>query len=117
MNGTAKDIEVYGLRPIPGNIVKLCRITLDAAQDIETLVHHLDKKNSVEEVSAIIKHVHDLEKQADGIFHNSMASLFRNETSAGRIIMEKEVYQRLEGTTDLLDHIAKIVRGVVVKQG
>jgi predicted phosphate transport protein (TIGR00153 family) len=117
MNGAAKDIEVYGLRPIPGNIVRLCKITLDASRSIQSLIRFLEKKNSVDQVSAIIKRVHDLEKQADGIFHDTMAALFRTETSAGRIIMQKEIYQRLEGTTDLLDHIAKIIRGVVVKQG
>ncbi len=117
MNGTARKIEIYGLRAIPASIIRLSKIILEGAIDIQTLIRLLAKKNQSVETARIIKKVHDLEKEADIIFHERMAELFKNEKDAGKMIMEKEIYERLEGTTDLHDHIAKIVRGVAVKHG
>jgi predicted phosphate transport protein (TIGR00153 family) len=117
MNGTARKIEIYGLRAIPPSINRLSKIILEGSVDIQTLIRSLAKKNQVEKANLLIKRVHDLEKEADIIFHERMAELFKNEKDAGKMIMEKEIYERLEGTTDLLDHIAKIVRGVAVKHG
>ncbi len=117
INGTAKKIEVYGLRKIPESIFRLSRIILEGSTAIQDLLAYLEKKDSVVEATALIKKVHDQEKEADMIFHDSMAAIFKNEKDAGVMIMLKEVYERLEGTTDLLDHIAKTIRGVAVKQG
>lgn len=117
MNGSARKIEIYGFRQIPENMFRLSRIIQKGAVDIAALLAHLEKKNSHEKATGLIKEVHDLEKEADIIFHESMARLFKEEKDAGKMIMAKEIYERLEGTTDLIDHIAKIVRGVVVKHG
>jgi uncharacterized protein len=117
MNGTARKIEIYGFRKIPENMFRLTRSIQQGSGHICSLINALAKKNSHEQATETIKQVHDLEKEADIIFHESMAEIFKNEKDAAKMIMEKEVYERLEGTTDLLDHIAKTVRGVVVKHG
>jgi predicted phosphate transport protein (TIGR00153 family) len=117
MNGTARKIEIYGFRQLPENIFRLSRIIHKGSCDIQSLIRLLEKKNSLAQATETIKRVHDLEKEADIIFHETMAELFKKEKDAGMMIMVKEVYERLEGTTDLLDHIAKTVRGVAVKHG
>jgi uncharacterized protein len=117
MNGTARKIEIYGFRQLPGNIFRLSKIIHKGSCDIQSLIRLLEKKNSLVQATETIKRVHDLEKEADIIFHETMAELFKKEKDAGMMIMVKEVYERLEGTTDLLDHIAKTVRGVAVKHG
>jgi uncharacterized protein Yka (UPF0111/DUF47 family) len=98
---------------VPENVVRFCVLIVDIASELKRLVQDLkDKKD----IPLILKKMHTLENDADTLFHNSIARLFETKDPI-EIIKFKELYEQLENVIDLVDHIGKLVRGIMVKQG
>jgi hypothetical protein len=77
-------------------------------------MERLQKKTNLDEVVA---NMHNLENEADELFHASMAELFNGKYDAVFIIKFKEVYEHLESVVDVIDYLGKLIRGIKVKQG
>jgi uncharacterized protein len=113
LNDTSQKIEIYRIRDVPANIVKYSGIIADTSLELKKLVDSLDDRKGTD---ILVRKIHTLENEADFLFHTSMAELF-TEADPIRIIKFKDIYQNLEDLVNSVDHIAKTIRGVVVKQG
>jgi hypothetical protein len=117
LNRAAQKIEMYGLKELPPNIAKFSKIIKTAGAEVDDLIDCLEKKKTLHHVQAIADKVHKLENQSDDLFHLSMKELFNDDADPINIIKLKEVYETLEETVDSLDLVAKLIRGIVIKQG
>jgi predicted phosphate transport protein (TIGR00153 family) len=59
--------------------------------------------------------INQLENEADHISRNTTARLFESATDFRELIKWKELYGRLEATTDDCEDVANILEGIVVK--
>jgi uncharacterized protein Yka (UPF0111/DUF47 family) len=116
LNSAAQKIEMYGIKKLPPRVAKFSKIIKEAGKEISHLIDCLEKKKALQHVQEITDKVHKLENESDDLFHVSMMELFNNKDPI-LIIKLKEVYETLEETVDSLDLVAKLVRGIVIKQG
>jgi uncharacterized protein len=113
LNSISRKIEIYQIRQVPANVWKFADIIVKIAAQMKEAVRHLRTHKSIKDVAT---QMHELEIQADELFHVSMAELFKEKDSI-HIIKFKEVYEHLENVVDAIDYVGKLIRGIKVKQG
>jgi uncharacterized protein len=113
LNTISQRIEIYGIRSVPENMVRFCALIVDIATELNRLIQNLKGKK---DIPLILKRMHMVENEADTLFHNTIAGLFQTQNLI-EIIKFKELYEQLEQAVDRVDHIGKVVRGIMVKQG
>jgi len=117
LNDIMQKIEIYKIRKILPNIIKFANLIVDVSHELKRLIASLDPKVSKDNhPKKILKAIHSLEKEADNLFHNSLAELFRTHDPV-EIIKFKDIYQDLEETVNSVDQIGSLVRGIIVKRG
>lgn len=114
LNSISRKIEIYNIREVPANVCKFAKIIVKISDDLKLAIERLQKKANLDEVVA---NMHNLEHEADELFHVSMAELFNGKNDAVYIIKFKEVYEHLESVVDVIDYLGKLIRGIKVKQG
>ncbi len=75
-----------------------------------------DKKNA-RELMDICININSLENEADYVLRQAMANLFQNEKDAKELLKMKEIYERVEGATDVCEDVSNIIEGIVLKHG
>jgi len=59
--------------------------------------------------------LHDIENKADDIYENFVIKLFDDEHDGIELIKLKEILYEMEKTTDIAEHVGKIIRTIIVK--
>jgi predicted phosphate transport protein (TIGR00153 family) len=62
-----------------------------------------------------IREVHTLEHEADGIFHEAVRRLFREEHDPIVVMKWKEIMDQLEAATDAAEAAADVIEGIALK--
>jgi predicted phosphate transport protein (TIGR00153 family) len=114
LNSISRKFEIYNIREVPVNVGKFSAIIVNIAATLKNAVELLQKKANLDNV---VINMHNLENDADELFHESMAELFNGKHDPVYIIKFKEVYEHLESVVDAIDYVGKIIRGIKVKQG
>jgi uncharacterized protein len=114
LNSISRKVEIYNIRDVPANVCKFADIIVKINKQMGISVKQLRKKDDVD---AVVNLMHELENEADELFHQSMAELFKDKSNSIHIIKFKEFYEHLENVVDAIDYVGKIVRGIKVKQG
>jgi uncharacterized protein Yka (UPF0111/DUF47 family) len=70
-----------------------------------------------DDINDVVAKMHELENEADELFHGSMAELFNGNNDIVYVIKFKEFYEHLETVVDVIDYFGKLIRGIRVKQG
>ncbi len=112
----ASNIEIYRLRKLPVEVCRFTEIIVSAAKLQQEIVHDLRTKQLVRRK---VERIHKLENQADELYMNSMAELFRRSETALTVetLKLKDVYEQLEEVIDCIEEVAKLVRGIKIKHG
>jgi uncharacterized protein len=114
LNSISRKIEIYNIREAPDNVRKFADIIVKITKQMETTVKRLAKKENIDEV---VHKMHELENEADELFHVSMAELFNDGHDPIYILKFKEFYEHLETVVDAVDYVGKLIRGIRVKHG
>jgi uncharacterized protein Yka (UPF0111/DUF47 family) len=114
LNNISRKIEIYNIRTVPANVGKFTDIIVTIAHQLCILVTHLSTKGDIMELT---RQIHQLENDADSLFHASIAELFNNKTDPTEIIKFKDIYEHLEFIVDSVDYVSKLIRGIKMKQG
>jgi uncharacterized protein Yka (UPF0111/DUF47 family) len=115
MEGATTAIRIYGIiRPTSAARGLADLLRLQALQ-VETAVSNLRQRSKLRKVLEQCVEIHRLENEADTLFLNAMAELFRDEEKAVEIIKWREVYDQLELATDACEHVANVLEGIVLK--
>lgn len=114
VHSATKQIVLYELKKVDKCILELTRIINEGAREVVVLVYHLNKmkfeiKNSVR--------IHQLENQADEIYENAMAELYRGKNNAKELIKIKDIYFNLELVTDKIEDVSDVIQNVIIKHG
>jgi len=114
VNSMMQKMEIYKIKDAPPDALKFANIIVDMSSELNTLIGNLERKK---DISIIVRKIHTLETDADFLFHTAMADLLSRKNKFIYIIKFKELYEHLEELINVVDRIAKLVRGIVVKQG
>lgn len=114
LNNVAQKIEIYKIKKAPENFVTFANIIVDISFELQRLIKALKNKK---DTSLVLKKIHILENEADHLFHTTMAELLNQKNDIVSMIKFKDIYENLEQIVNSVEFVAKLIRGVIVKQG
>ena len=116
INSCAKRILLYDPKELPKEATELSSIICKGA---DFLMQAIDQMNILKKDPKHISHcceaLHDLENDADDVYAQFITRLFRDEPNPVEIIKLKDIMYELEKTTDCAEHVAKILKTIIVK--
>ncbi|MBI1886212.1 MAG: DUF47 domain-containing protein [Chloroflexi bacterium] len=117
IEGAATAIRIYGIeRPTPAARGLSDLIRLQCVQ-IEQAVSSLRRPRQLKRIVEQLREINRLENEADTLFLNASADMFRSEMSSIDIIKWRDVYDQLERATDSAEHVAHVLESIVLKHG
>jgi predicted phosphate transport protein (TIGR00153 family) len=116
INSSAKRIAMYRPKYIPDNAVELAMLIKEAALTLSKITDEIEflKKNS-SGLKSYCKELHDMENKADDVYENFVIKLFENEKDGIELFKLKEILYEMEKTTDMAEHVGKIIRTIIIK--
>ncbi len=116
INSSGKRIALYKPKMIPDNAVKLASLVKEASVCISKIADELDSlKNSSGKIKEYCKELHDIENRADDVYEDFVIKLFEEEKDSIELFKLKEILYEMERTTDIAEHVGKIVKTIIVK--
>lgn len=112
IEGVSSRLTLFKIRSVTPETLQLTSIVEQACGAIVEAVRQLTDLKKINEYCIQINH---LENEADHITRNTTAKLFEEEKDFRELIKWKEIYGRLEATTDDCEDVANILEGIVVK--
>jgi len=116
LNSSAKKVALYHPLHTPDEAIELAHLIKKAAVCIKIAVEELEKlKKNLPSINHQCENLHQIENQADDVYENFITRLFKEEKDSIELIKLKEITGELEDTTDLAEHVGKVIRTIVVK--
>lgn len=116
INSFAARIHMYQLAQTRPEMRQLTLILIDSVEQIDIAVHDLSQlRKKGEDIQKCCWNVYELESQADDILQAALINLFESESDPIVLIKWKEIFERLERTTDLCQEVAHIISGIVIE--
>ncbi|GGA52088.1 DUF47 domain-containing protein [Paenibacillus physcomitrellae] len=114
LEATVSRFYMYHLGNPDKYIVQFGEILRNSAYEIQKAVHLLSSKKLL----AIREHtirLNDLENQGDELLRICINELFQSVTDPIELIKKKEIYERLETTTDACEHVANMLESIIMR--
>lgn len=115
MEGAATAIRIYGIEKPTAAAKSLADLIRMQCVQIEQAVAYLRKGSDLKKIQEHLVEIHRLENEADTLYLNASAELFRNELGSADIIKWRDIYEQLEQATDSAEHVAHVLEGIVLK--
>ena len=115
IEGVGSRLHLFAVRQPTEECIELVEIVVEATGAIEQAVKNLKKFSGLKE---FLVEIHRLENRADEISRELVARLFHNtnsHTDVIELIKWKEIYSRLEHTTDRCEDVANVIEDIWVK--
>jgi predicted phosphate transport protein (TIGR00153 family) len=112
IEGVASRLALFRVRSVTPEAIELVSVIERSCVAIQAAMSHLRHLKGIE---AYLIQINDLENEADFISRNTTAQLFEQASDFRELIKWKELYGRLEATTDDCEDVANILEGIVVK--
>ena len=115
IEGASTAIRTYGItQPTSAarGLADLIRLQCIQLEKAISVIRHKGRLKSILEQ---LKEINRLENEADSLFLNSMAELFRGEMNAVDIIKWRDIYDQLEEATDSCEQVAYVLEAIVLK--
>ena len=107
---------LYEMTDYRSELKKLTEILLTATRQIDIAIQYLpllNKKSA--EIQKCCIAVYQAESEADEILRQSLVRLFKQEKDPILVMKWKEIFERLERTTDRCQEVANIIQGIVIE--
>lgn len=112
IDGTVRRVVLFQIdKPTPVS-TQLARLIVQTTSELVEAVSQLRQQKGV--MAHCIK-IKQLENEGDVVYHNAIASLFRDNLPAIEVIKWKDVYDNLERSIDSCVAVAHVLESVVLK--
>lgn len=115
MDGSAQRFVLYDIRKIPAPIVRLCDVLHLSIVELHRGIGLMRNLHDTERLEEVFQRVNQYENDADTIFDNAVAELFKREKNPIQIIKLKEIYVGLETATDKCEDVANVLEAILIK--
>jgi uncharacterized protein len=112
---TALQVVVHAMEDLPPGSRELAALIEQACAAIELAVSDLRGMKHLGRIRNQCELLDRLESEGDRIYRTQLASMFRTETNAIRLIKHKEFLEGLEDTLDTCDDVSGALRTIVIK--
>ncbi|QHT59328.1 DUF47 domain-containing protein [Paenibacillus lycopersici] len=110
----ASRFEMYNITEPDEYVTLFAENLLRCAQQIKKAVYLLSEKKLLAMREPSIQ-INELENQADDLLRVCIKSLFTNVTDPIELIKRKEIYERLEQTTDYCEDVANTLETIIMR--
>jgi uncharacterized protein Yka (UPF0111/DUF47 family) len=108
-------ISLHAMDDLPVGSLELAQLIERAATELVIAVGNLQNPKSHLEIRKSCKNIQSFEDRGDEVFRTQIASMFKNETDAIRLLKHKEFLEGLEAALDLCDDVGNVVSAIVIK--
>lgn len=118
INAVTIRIQIFRIKKMDKFILEMTDIILEIVNEVHILIKQLGSNHAKHsEMKRYFININKLENEADIIYRNGLATLFKNNHNVVEIIKLKEIYEILETVTDKVEDVGNVVEGIVVKHG
>ncbi|MBO2945664.1 DUF47 domain-containing protein [Paenibacillus sp. F411] len=114
LESTASRFYMYNLGQPDEYIIQFAEILRQCAYEIQKAVHLLSQKKLLAIREFTIR-LNDLENQGDELLRICTKELFATVTDPIELIKRKEIYERLETTTDHCEDVANKLESIIMR--
>lgn len=115
MDGICKRVKLYKLEEVSPEMIQLVKLVKSGVMEIQAAIDGLKDMKDPARVREAIGRIDEIEKHADNIHNESLASLFSNEKDAIALIKKKEILQNLEKAVDFCLDCANVIESILIK--
>jgi uncharacterized protein Yka (UPF0111/DUF47 family) len=112
---TALQFVVHAMEDCPEGSCELSALILQSCEAIQAAVSDLRGMKNTAGIRERCELLDRLETEGDRIYRSQLASMFRTETDAVRLIKHKEFLEGLERALDACEDVGGALRTVVIK--
>lgn len=108
-------LVLYGVRQPTVYLLEASTLLLRA---VDALVAAIERLESLKGLDTYTAEVHQLENEADGLYHNAVAELFLPDTYPPlEVIKWNRLYDVMEQAIDRCEDVANVLQNIVLKNG
>lgn len=111
----ASRIEMYNIRGKDEHLATFADILVRSAHEIKTAISLLSQKKKLLAILKPCIALNKLENEADECLRTSITLLFAQVKDPIELIKRKEIYEKLEQTTDSCEDVAHIFESIVMR--
>jgi len=115
INAATSRLVLYEIAEIYPSLQSLARVLLDSCRAVQGAVGRLRRTPKLEEMLPLCVEIHRLEDQADQIYREALASLFKGGGDPLLVIKWKEICEFVESATDCCEDVADMVEVIVLE--
>ncbi|MFH1368525.1 MAG: DUF47 family protein [Elusimicrobiota bacterium] len=115
MDGAAVRISLYNVNKLIPEVVKLANELKCASAEVAKAVRSITKDKLDRKVLDICKEIKSHEEKGDKIYHNVLASLFKDGNDPLHVIKFKEIVEAIERSLDKCNQSAMNVESIIFK--
>lgn len=108
----ASAVVRYGVQDYTPYMRLFAGVIQQMAQELDLLIPTIERPRDI--TSHLVK-IREFEREADEIYREATADLFRGSYSVENVIILKELYDNLESTADRCEHVGDLVERIVIK--
>jgi predicted phosphate transport protein (TIGR00153 family) len=117
IDGCTSRFLLYKVEQCPKDMIKLIDILYNSVIALRKGVSLLRDFRKIEQLQEILREVNEDENEADSVFENAIANLFKYEKDPIQLIKLKEIYVGLETATDKCEDAANVLESLLIKHG
>ena len=112
IDALATGVVMYGVQEYTPFMRMFAGVIQQMSLELDLLVPSLDRPKDIR--TRLLK-LHELEKEGDEIYRESVGDLFSGELDVHKVIVLKDLYENLEATVDRCQHVGDLVERIVIK--
>jgi uncharacterized protein Yka (UPF0111/DUF47 family) len=116
INDTGKRLVMYQPCPITTHMNTMAGLVVEDARQLRHILDDLEFINKRKEKIVVnCKRIKEIEHECDDLYELSVVELFKQEKDPIMIIKLREILMSLEEATDRAQHVASVIRRIIVK--
>jgi uncharacterized protein len=112
----AKTMLFFELKAMPSKLKELIRVLNRSQEQVITAVGMIPGFKSGDQLREIVKEIHRLENEGDGMHHAGIIELFHENANDPLLVIKlKEIYETVEEAIDECEDIADIIENILLE--
>ena len=109
----ADQLGLYGVEATMDQALAMTEVLVGAADQVASGLHGLREGD---DIASPLEEIRRLEKHADRILREAVASLFVNGIDPMMVIRWKDIFETLESAVDACETVANVLEGITLKR-
>ncbi len=115
IEAAADAMSLYKIDAPTERAKELAEILVQTTREVQLAINELSHKVNLKQILSRSVEINRLENNADKVYREALAELFRDSRDIPYIIKWREIYEYMETATDRCEDVANALEGVALK--